>query len=95
MLLKNKFNKKKAEKLTKTIQEIKAQDVHDPFAIQRKRFHNKMKGVYFFWDVDEGAFDDKGAASAFDGGTAAIAGGLGLLVGIIGTAIIMRKKKEQ
>ena len=58
-------------------------------------FNNKMKGVYFFWDVDEGAFDDKGAASAFDGGTAAIAGGLGLLVGIIGTAIVMRKKKEQ
>ena len=58
-------------------------------------YNNKMKGVYFFWDVDEKAFDDSGAASTFAGGTAAIAGGVGLIVGIIGTAIVMRKKKEQ
>ena len=58
-------------------------------------YNNDKKGVYFFWDVDEGAFKDAGAASTFAGGTAAMAGGVGLLVGIIGTAIVMRKKKEQ
>ena len=57
-------------------------------------FNNNKNGVYFFWDVDEGAFS-RDVASAFDGGTAAMAGGVGLLVGIIGTAIVMRKKKEQ
>ena len=57
-------------------------------------FNNKKKGVYFFWDVDEKAFDS-GAASSFAGGTAALAGAAGLLIGIIGTYIVMRKKKEE
>ena len=37
-----------------------------------------------------------GAASAFAGGsTTAIAGGVGLLVGILGTALVMRPKKKK
>ena len=57
-------------------------------------YNNKKNGVYFFWDVDEKA-SDSGAASSFAGGTAAISGGIGFLAGMILTAIVMRKKKEQ
>ena len=53
--------------------------------------------MYFFWDEDEGAFDEP-TASAFSGGQMAMAAGAGLLVGILGATLVLlprRKKKEQ
>lgn len=58
-------------------------------------YNNDKKGVYFFWDVDEKAFEENDAASAFAGGNTMLAGGLGLLIGILGTAIVMRKKRKE
>lgn len=59
-------------------------------------YNNDKNGVYFFWDGDEDA-KIQDTASAFSGGYAAIAGGVGLLVGIILTSIVftVRKKKEE
>ena len=45
MIIKDQFNKKTAEKLSETIRKIKLQDIYDPFAAQRKRFHDEMKNV--------------------------------------------------
>ncbi len=56
-------------------------------------FNNKMNGVYFFWGAEEKA-GDKGAASAFTGGSLAIACGLGLLIGMILTAVVIKRKRK-
>ncbi|MBQ6354507.1 MAG: hypothetical protein IJJ07_06155 [Lachnospiraceae bacterium] len=59
-------------------------------------FNNAKKGVYFFWDVDEGAFAAE-TASAFSGGQLALAGIAGLILGIGGSTLVMRprRKKEE
>ncbi len=59
-------------------------------------FNNDKKGVYFFWDVDEGAFAAE-TASAFSGGQLALAGIAGLILGIGGSTLVMRprRKKEE
>ena len=58
-------------------------------------YNNDKNGVYFFWDVDEEAAQGSDAASTFAGGSTALAGGIGLLVGILGTAIVLRRKKKE
>ena len=59
-------------------------------------FNNDKKGVYFFWDVDQGAFA-KETASTFSVGTLALAGIGGLILGIAGaTAVLLpRRRKEK
>ncbi len=57
-------------------------------------FNNDKKGVYFFWDVHENAFA-KETASAFSGGTVALAGLGGLLVGIAGATVALRSRRKK
>lgn len=59
-------------------------------------FNNDKKGVYFFWDEDEGAFAAE-TASAFSGGQLALAGIAGLILGIGGSTLVVRprRKKEE
>ena len=61
-------------------------------------FNNDKKGVYFFWDVDEGAFAAE-TASGFSGGSLALAGIGGLILGIAGSTAVWlpkrRKEKEE
>ena len=60
-------------------------------------FNNKKGGVYFFWDEDKGAFAEV-TASAFSGGQMAMAAGAGVLIGVLGSTLVIlprRKKKEQ
>ena len=57
-------------------------------------FNNDKKGVYFFWDVDENAFAEE-AASAFSGGQLALAGIGGLMLGILGSTVVLTKKRRK
>ena len=58
-------------------------------------FNNDKKGVYFYWDVDEGAFAAE-TASGFSGGSLALAGIGGLILGIAGsTAVWLPKRRKE
>ncbi len=55
-------------------------------------------GLYFFWDTDTAAFATAPTASAFSAGKLALSGVAGLLIGIVGTILVMgrtRKKEKQ
>ncbi len=59
-------------------------------------FNNKMGGIYFFWDSDAEAFAAASeTASAFSAGYMALAAVAGLLVGILGTTLVLRPKKKR
>ena len=57
-------------------------------------FNNKKKGVYFFWDEDVGAFAPK-TASSFTAGNLAMAGIGGLILGIAGATLVMKKRRRK
>ena len=57
-------------------------------------FSNDKNGVYFFWDVEEGAFAAK-TASAFSGGQMAMSGAAGLMVGILGATLFLMPKRKK
>ena len=58
-------------------------------------FNNDKKGVYFFWDEDTKAFPAAEVASAFSGGSLALAGLGGLVAGIAGATLVMRTKRKR
>ncbi len=59
-------------------------------------FNNKKDGVYFFWDSDAEAYAAaSGTASAFSAGYMALAAVAGILVGILGTTLVLRPKKKR
>ncbi len=59
-------------------------------------FANNKHGVYFFWDSDANAYaETSGTASAFSAGYMAIAAIAGLLVGILGTTMVLRPRKKR
>ncbi|MBQ6335700.1 MAG: hypothetical protein IJI50_00555 [Ruminococcus sp.] len=60
-------------------------------------YRNANDGLYLFWQTDATAYAPA-TASAFGGGTLALAGIGGLALGILGTTLVMlpkRKKKEE
>ncbi len=60
-------------------------------------YRDDNDGLYLFWQTDPTAYV-KATASAFNGGTLALAGIGGLALGILGTTLVMlpkRKKKEE
>ena len=59
-------------------------------------FNNDKKGVYFFWDEDKTAFAEE-TASAFGAGQLALAGIGGLILGILGSSLVLipRRRKEK
>ena len=60
-------------------------------------YRDDNKGLYLFWQTDANAYAPA-TASAFGGGTLALAGIGGLALGILGTTLVMlpkRKKKEE
>lgn len=57
-------------------------------------FNNKKNGVYFFWNADENAFAAD-AASAFSGGQLALAGIGGLILGILGSTLVLNRKRRK
>ena len=57
-------------------------------------FNNKKKGVYFFWDEDVDAFATK-TASSFTAGNLAMAGIGGLILGIAGATLVMKKRRRK
>ena len=62
-------------------------------------FNNDKKGVYFFWDEDTKAYPAAETASTFGGGSLALAGLGGLILGIAGSSAVLipkrRKEKAQ
>nr|MCR4926792.1 hypothetical protein [Lachnospiraceae bacterium] len=61
-------------------------------------YNNKKGGVYFYWDVDAGAFTRiSAAASSFSPGHTALFTSAGMAIGIIGTIITerLRRRKKQ
>ena len=57
-------------------------------------YNNDKKGVYFFWDTDKAAFAAE-VASAFSGGQLALAGIGGLLIGIAGATLMLKKRRRK
>ncbi len=59
-------------------------------------FNNKKGGVYFFWDGDANAYAAASqTASAFSAGYIALAAVAGLLIGILGTTLVLKSKKKR
>ena len=57
-------------------------------------FNNAKKGVRFYWDVDEGAFAAE-TGSAFTGGHLALAAIGGLILGIAGATLVLKRRKKR
>ncbi len=57
-------------------------------------FNNDKKGVRFYWGVDENAFAAD-TASAFSRGQVALAGFGGLILGIAGATLVLKKKRRE
>ena len=71
----------------------------NPVKIDDKAFcyREDNKGMYLFWKTDDDAYPSA-AASAFNPGFLALAGIGGLVIGILGTTLVMfpklKKKRE-
>ena len=82
--------------------------IDDPFRMDDDNYSYSVyedkdgySGMYLYWNGDVNAFADgaSATASAFNGGTLALAGIGGLALGILGTTLVMlprlRKRKEE
>ncbi|MDO5484548.1 MAG: hypothetical protein Q4F27_06525, partial [Desulfovibrionaceae bacterium] len=59
-------------------------------------YNNKKNGIYFFWDEDPAAYDvPKETASTFSSGYLALSGLGGLLLGILGTTIVLYPRRKK